>query len=318
MRSLSRFPLSKVLLLPLLATGAALMQAQQPVTATPSAPLLDLSLPTVPVPATFSSSSQDNELAVAERPLALTAMDEAQPPRRRYGRTRYRGGNTNADGSNKFAFMGGVGFTQPVGNTKQYFVPSYSFQVGAGRNFNRNAGVMLQFDWDNFALTQRTLSEQSYLYTQDPYPADYGLDAHSHVWSFSLDPYYNIAVREGLGAYLTAGVGFYHKTTQFTVPQTVEGYDYYGFLEQYQANEPIDSYSSNAVGFNGGIGLTYKLSRFSNEKLYGEIRYVVTLNSAREGFTVDNVNTTTYNGYNAFPYNSHRTTYLPVKFGVRF
>lgn len=318
MPSLSRFSLSKVLLLPILASGAMLVQAQQPAVQADTTPRLDLSLPMVPAPATFSSSSQDNELAVAERPLALTALEEAQPPRRRYGRTRYRGGNTNADGSNKFAFMAGVGFTQPVGNTKQYFVPSYGFQVGAGRNFNRNVGVMLQFDWDNFALTQRSLSQQSYLYTGDQYPADYGLDAHSHIWSFSLDPYYNIAVREGLGAYLTAGVGFYHKTTQFTVPGEVTGYDpYYGFYD-YEADEPIDSYTSNAVGFNGGIGLTYKFSRFSNEKLYGEIRYVVTLNSARDGYTVDNINTTTYNGYNAFPYNSHRTTYLPVKFGVRF
>ncbi len=55
---------------------------------------------------------------------------------------------------------------------------------------------------------------------------------------------------------------------------------FYGCI-QYQANQTVDDYTSNAVGFDGGLGLTYKPSRFSGQKLYVEARYVFMDNSAR-------------------------------------
>ncbi len=239
---------------------------------------------------------------------------------RRYGRPRYRGGNTNADGSNKYEFFAGGGFTQPIGNTYHYYSPSYSFQVGAGRDFNKNFGLNLQFDWDNLAVNGRTIDEESYILSGDATNSTYNFDAHAHDWSFSIDPIYKIGGTEKLGAYVTAGAGFYHKVTQFTVPQTGEYCDYYGYCYEYTADSAFlgGTQVSNAPGFNGGFGLTYKLSRFSNERLYGEVRYVVTLNSQRQGYTYQNLATTTYSGYDYFPQNSNRTTYIPVKFGIRF
>jgi hypothetical protein len=82
----------------------------------------------------------------------------------------------------------------------------------------------------------------------------------------------------------------------------------------------IDHYTSNSVGFSGGIGLTYKISKFSNERFYAEARYVIIPNSQRYGVTA-NSSTAVLNSYvgnNLYPQNSNRTTYIPVKFGLRF
>ena len=251
----------------------------------------------------------------------------AQYGRRRYGAPRYRGSNTNADGSEKYtAFVGG-GFTVPLGDTHKYDTVSWGFQVGAGRNFNKNFGLNLEFNWDNFGLQGSTIQQQTYIY--DPTGADGlqgSLDGYSHIWSLSASPIYNIKSGDGLGAYITAGAGFYHKITTFTVPQEEEILTYFG-PEEYVANAPIDSYTSNSPGVDGGFGVTYKFSHFASERLYAEVRYVVTFNSQRTG-----INGSNYNNYqnvggvdayayptpNLYPANSNRSTYVPVKFGIRF
>ena len=289
---------------------------------THSEPTLNLQTPGLDAarPAMFSSSSADNEVAVNTDHFNFVDAMQYGGGGRRYGRPRYRGSNTNADGSSKYDFFAGAGFTQPVGNTYHYLTPSYSFQVGGGRQFNKNLALNLQFDWDNFGFNGRTIGNQIYIYDTlfGQGAVDGLLDGHSHIWSFSLDPTYTIYSGPGLGAYIVGGVGFYHKVANFTIPQLVEGYDEFGYPVEYEANEPIDSYVSNAPGFNGGLGLTYKFSRFSNERLYGEIRYVVTLNSQRAGYTVNTVQNANATATNFYPANSNRTTYLPVKFGIRF
>jgi len=115
-------------------------------------------------------------------------------------------------------------------------------------------------------------------------------------------------------------VGFYHKVSNFLTPETGIYFDpFYGPIS-YTANQVIDHYTSNAVGFNAGLGVTYKFSRFSNERFYAEARYVFVDNSKRNGITVANENSspTNYLVANDFPANSNRTGYFPVKFGIRF
>ena len=160
-------------------------------------------------------------------------------------------------------------------------------------------------------MTGATISQQSYFYTGS-YVNQYGIDANSHIWNFSIQPTYQIYSGEGLGAYITAGAGFYHKVANFTAPQQEQ--DYYG--DVFTVNQNFDHYTSNAPGFDGGVGLTYKFSHFSTERLYAEVRYVYVDNSARPGITV--ATATTYAGYNYFPQNSNTTAYIPIKFGVRF
>ncbi len=317
--------------------------AQQPApTEGPKAPLSLAAMLNKPLDLSssvgYSSSTADTATTVdpnaaANLDLSGIPADELQPPpRRRYGRPRYNDSSHNPDGSNKYAFIVGGGFSSPVQDFSNYTNLSYGFQVGAGRNFNKKFAVLVQFDYDNFGFKANTLTNQINLYnyeiaiynstqtTANQVSPLTALDGSSHVWSFTLDPTYTFYSGEGLGAYVVGGVGFYHKTANFTTPSTGYYEDYFGNVYAYQANQSIDQYTSNAPGFNGGFGLTYKPSRFAGERLYAEVRYHYMLNSLRTGITLANVNTapasTDFN--DQYPQNSHRTAYLPVKVGIRF
>ena len=311
--------------------SSAALYAQQPAKATATnAPATDLfasnSLPSLDLATVagvnYSSSSssvdQPVDAAAAER-LNLGNVDVTQPPpRRRYGNPHYNDSSHNSDGSNKYAFVAAGGFTLASGNTYHYYNTGYAFQVGGGRNFNKHFSVLLQYDYDHFGLNGATLTNQETVYNYDVPSGDQisGLDGNAHIWSFTLNPSYSIYQKEGLGAYVVAGVGFYHKVTNFTLPETGVGFSpLYGEYE-YTANEVIDHYSSNAPGFNAGFGLTYKPSRFAGERLFAEVRYVFIDNSHRSGQSVNNINDITT--YNQFPANSNHTEYFPIKAGIRF
>ena len=285
--------------------------------------------PSVAAPA-FSSSvtgsydpteAAQTQLASLEKGIALPGANAMQyGQRRRYGAPRYRGGNTNPDGSEKYDVYVGGGFTLPAGTNSNFLKSSYGVQVGGGRNFNKHVGVNLEFDYDHFGLTGQTITNQSILYFNDPANTN-GLDGNNHILSLSIQPTYQIYSGQGLSAYLTGGVGFYHKVTNFTVTQQEQYCDYtFGGCYGVYVNTNVDHYTSNAPGFDGGIGLTYKFSRFANERLYAEVRYVYIDNSYKPGVTsaTDPTTLANYTGYNYFPQNSQTTSYLPIKFGIRF
>jgi hypothetical protein len=265
----------------------------------------------VPDDLNYSSSVGASEMASAES-FNLSGSEENQPPpRRRYSRRpNYNDRTHNPDGSNKWTFAVGGGFTLPVGITHKDLTPSWKIQAGGGRNFNKTFGLLVQFDYDNFGLQGSTIRNQKALYEFiDPVDSFTGLDGYSHVWSFTLDPIVNYYTSDTWGAYVIGGVGFYHKTANFTLPGTGVYCDYYGFCYQYNANYTIDKYTSNAFGVNGGIGFTYKLSRFGSQKLYTEARYVWADNKPRAFSLANN---------NLFPANSNRTSYFPVTVGIRW
>lgn len=262
-----------------------------------------------------TAATQTN-LASLEKNLSLPGVN-AQYGRRRYGAPRYRGGNTNADGSEKWTAYGGAGFTLPVSGTSDYLTTSYGIQAGVGRNWDKHFGVNLEFDYDRFGLTGATIQQQNdyYFDYSDPTNSN-GLDGNNHIWNFSIQPILNLASGEKWGAYITGGVGFYHKVTNFTLPQEEEYCDPYYGCGVIEANGVVDHYTSNAPGFDGGFGVTYKFSHFSNERFFAEFRYVYIDNSYRPGVTVTNY--PNYTGNNYFPANSLTTSYMPVKFGIRF
>ena len=302
----------------ILAAGAATLTQAQQASSEARAPQLvaaaetplNLSVPADLLSASSSSSSSSATALAAEDRFAMDASQP--PPRRRYGRPNYADSHTNPDGSNKFAFMAGVGASIPTQDTANYLTTSYAFQVGAGRNFSKMFGIMAQFDYDHFGFQGKTLQNQQNLYNSflpagDTVDVLSGLDGSSHVWSFTLDPTVTFYGTDKSGAYFVGGVGFYHKTANFTVPATGTYCDPYYGCYQYSANETIDKYTSNAVGFNGGLGLTYRPSRFSGERFYVEARYVYVDNQPRAASNT-----------NLYPPNANQTYYVPVTFGLRF
>ena len=261
----------------------------------------------------YSSSTGSAEMANAED-FNLSSSADQPPPRRRYGKPNYNDSRTNADGSAKYTFFAGGGFTLPVGGSHNYLTTSYDVQVGAGRNFNKTLGAVVQFDWDNFGFQTATLNRQLAIYNGPFF--QYGipqLGGTSHIWSFTVGPVVNFYSSDTFGAYAIGGVGFYHKTANFTTPIPAQACDFYGCYV-YTANATVDKYTSNAFGVNAGLGLTYKFSRFAGERFYVEARYVYTFNSPRP-FDYGDVN---FNGVNVFPQNSAKTGFIPVVFGIRF
>jgi hypothetical protein len=307
----------------LAAAGTLGLQAQQSAGTAPSLPPISLKSSlaapldlSAPDDLSYSSSIGSAEMANAEN-FTLSSADQP-PPRRRYGRPNYNDSHTNSDGSAKYVFLIGGGFTLPVGGSHNYLAPSYNIQAGAGRNFNKTFGVQVEFDWANFGFQTATLNNLLAIYNslgatdQNGNPLSQ-LGGNSHIWSFTLDPIMNFYSSDTWGAYVIGGGGFYHKTANFTVPTIGTACDFFGCF-QFQANSTIDKYTSNAVGVNGGAGLTYKFSRFAGERFFVEARYVYTFNSARP-FSFGNANGS---GFNVFPQNSAKTGFIPITFGIRF
>jgi hypothetical protein len=287
----------------------------------------------------YSSSLSSSGLSEPDVPSTQVASNTENPfnffnamqyggGRQRYGRPKYRGGNTNADGSPKYDFYVGGGFGTPLGQF-DYATTSWGFGGGGGRMFNAHFGVNAEFNYDYFGMTGSTLQNQQALYNYsitlynlqnpgNPAPLIAGLDGNNHIWSLTLQPIYNIKSGEGIGAYVTGGGGYYHKVANFEVPAIGTYCDPFYGCYSYTANQVIDHYTSNAFGINGGLGITYKFSRFSGQRLFAEVRYVYLFNSYRPGVTIDNVTPQNAGDPNFFPQNSQRTSYLPVKFGLRF
>jgi len=323
-----------------LTLGAQAQQAVQPAAgsadATP-APLfarvdtrpMDLAtLAAVDYSSSSDSLSPADATAADPTPLTFPGASSAlqPPPRRRYGRPRYNDSSHNSDGSNKWTFEAGVGLTTVLGDTYRYLNTSYAFSVGGGRQFNKHFGVLLQFDYDHFGVTGQALDNQLALYN-DGCSGIAGnclgsLDGNDHIWSLTLNPTYTFYQGDKFGGYAVLGAGFYHKVTNFTTPETGEVCELYCF--EVEENAVIDHYTSNAFGGNLGFGLTYKFSRFADERFFLEARYVAILNSQRYGYVYadneDGYSTTGSNPdpNNFFPANSNRTTYIPIKIGVRF
>jgi len=263
------------------------------------------------------SSTDTTEEMLAENEVLTNKLQP--PPRHSYGRPHYTDGKHNADGSNKYTFLIGGGFTLPIGGTHNDLATSYNIQGGVGRNFNRNFGVIAQIDWANFGIQSNTLNNLLNTYNSIGAVDQYGnalsqLGGSSHVGSLTLNPIYNFAKSDTTGVYVVGGFGFYHKTANFTIPSVGTYCDpYYGCF-QFQANQSIDKYTSNAFGVNAGVGFTYKPSRFASARLYVEARYVFIDNQPRPY----SLGSATNSYFNVFPQNSAKTTYIPVTLGIRF
>ena len=266
----------------------------------------------------IADAASSDEAAITERlsHLSLASDSNQPPPRRPYSQPRYADSRHNADGSNKWGFQVGAGFNLPVGVSHGVFTTGFDFQAGGGRFFSKKFGVQADFDWHSFGIDGGVLTNLLTLYNSTC-PGGCGLTSlggSSHVWSFTVNPIYTFYQGEKLGSYVRGGVGFYHKTSNFTIPSIGVYCDpFYGCF-QYAANQTIDKYTSNAFGVEGGVGFTYRPSRFAGESFYAEARYIFVDNKARP-FSLGNSNS---NYFNVFPQNSDKTTLIPITFGLRF
>jgi hypothetical protein len=190
----------------------------------------------------------------------------------------------------RIAFVGGGGFTAPIGNdTRGYETWGYNFTVGGGWNFTKKFGALFEYQFDRNKIPGATIAAVG----------AQGGNINSHLFLFDGIYYPYSHARTGL--YITGGPGFSRKVTNFTDLQSVQEcyyFCYYGY-----APVTVASFSSTQLAADAGIGAYWKaFGQDSNAKLFAEARYVF-VDSPRA--------TTTTNGEGT-------EEIIPVTFGIRF
>ena len=211
------------------------------------------------------------------------------------------------------AFEGGVGFTIPVGNDTNFSQAAvtagilspdeslgYNFNVGAGWNFTKHIGALIEFSFQRMGMPGDYLNAEA----AASGIGSGGLGGNINTWSLTLEPIYYVPFSHKSGGYVTGGGGFYRKVSNFTEPVDSCSISIYGEICE-QAPETVGHFSSNQGGLNLGLGVYRKLfGEDSNAKFFAEARYVW-------------VNSPKASSSNSFQ-GSGTEGLVPVSFGIRF
>lgn len=194
-------------------------------------------------------------------------------------------GFASAQEISRFSFVIDGGFTQPVGNTGRHLDDGWNVGTGAGVNFNKYVGAMVDVNYNSFGINSATL-------------ANIGVPGGDvHVFAATLDPIVHLTPRSHFDLYVTGGGGIYHRYQQFTAPTVAStfGFDpFFGFFPAVvPATQILSSYSVNKPGVDFGAGIA--LGSKWHGKFFAEARY-----------------------NRIFMGNNLHTDYIPVSFGFRW
>ncbi|MGA2277724.1 MAG: hypothetical protein ABSG00_08975 [Terracidiphilus sp.] len=194
---------------------------------------------------------------------------------------------------NGFALELGGGFNAPIGNDTStteggpFITWGGNLTAGGGVHFSPRFSLLGEFQFLDNKLPGAFIAE-----------AGAGAsNGNTHIVSLTAAPVIDLFPKHTMSAYLTGGGGYYHKSTNFSIQVCC---DYYG----YPVNINTNSFSSNQLGGNLGVGFTRRLGGTYGDgtmKLFGEARYLY-LNTPRIG---------SVNGLG-------RTELIPVTIGVRW
>ena len=166
------------------------------------------------------------------------------------------------------------GFTTIIGDGNRYGTEGWggNLLVGGGWAFSKRFTLLGEYQFNSNKIPGRTLSA---VYNGDA--SNYesngiaSIGGNIHTNSVTAEPvfYYFNSDKHKYAGYVIGGVGYYHKTINFTAP--VEEETFYGV---YVANETFSSYSDNGFGLNFGTGVSFKpFGQDSRAKLFAEARY---------------------------------------------
>ena len=174
-------------------------------------------------------------------------------------------------GFNRYTYNVGGGFGLGKGDVAAYVGNSFEGVAGGGINFSRLFGVDAEYMYYNLDFKPSVTHGQQLI------------NQSGDMQSISVDGIVTVPRHIGrLGAYGIFGIGFYRRTV--SVPRHfLEGgtlsqpaYRWFDLQRDIFGNilpQYISSNSKDAGGFNYGGGVTYRLNRFHNSKLYAEWRY---------------------------------------------
>lgn len=247
----------------------------------------------------FSSSSL--QLADNTGALDLAALPAAPEPKGGAGQYDNRGGGGGGMSGLKdhLAFEGGGGFAAPSGSSSDYVGWGWNFTVGGGYKVNQNLSLMIEYQFMHTGLPDKIVAEAG------------SSGGYNHIWSFTLDPIYDITPKSAIDFYAVGGGGFYRKVTSFTNPQQQQ-FCYYFYCGYGTTNVVVGHFSSNQGGWSIGGGIAHRFAGWNGDgktKVFAEARYLDVLSPAVNGVTPNGLGVTTV---------AADTKMIPVTFGVRW
>lgn len=243
------------------------------------------------------SSSQAGTTQIAA--LALPEAPAPEPSAAASGQYGNGGGYGKGEKQGIFhrlTWEGGLGFNAPISNTVTY---GFNFTVGGGLRFDPHFSTLIEYQFIDDKLPGALISETDGQAT----------GAHAHIWSFTLDPVFDLAPKATNDVYITGGGGFYRKVTTFTFPMPTEFC--YFYCEVGYAPGTVGHFSSNQGGFNIGGGYQHRLGGMygdSNTTIFAEVRYLDVLSPA---------SSISANGLPPVSVEKD-TQMIPITFGLRF
>jgi len=254
----------------------------------------------------YSASNESSSLSFDNATInSLFGTDAAEPTAG--GGAGHAAGQQYGGGSgwkhyvgSRFAFEAGGGANAPAGD-KSYITWGGQFTVGAGLNFNKHIGGLIEYQFMDDKLPGALIAETG---------ANGG---NAHIWSVTLAPVIDLFPKSTNDVYVTGGGGFYRKVTNFTDPQQSEYCDFYYGCNYYTSNAVVGHFSSNQGGFNVGAGFQHRVGGMYGDgktKLFAEVRFVDVLTPAVVGQSP--------NGLGAITSIPADTKLLPISVGVRF
>lgn len=198
----------------------------------------------------------------------------------------------------KLALEAGGGFNAPTGSDNSYITWGGNFTVGGGLHLTNRLALLAEYQFMDDKLPGALIAETG------------ASGGNAHIWSFTLDPVFDLFPKSTNSVYITGGGGFYRKVTNFTDPELTE-YCSYFYCEPGYENEVVGHFSSNQGGFSIGGGYTHRLGGMygdSNMKLFAEVRYLDVLSPA-SAIAPNGLGTATV---------GQDTKLIPITFGVRW
>jgi hypothetical protein len=194
----------------------------------------------------------------------------------------------------------GGGFNAPTPDSSPYITWGGNFTLGGGYRFNRHLSMMIEYQFIHSKLPGAIIAEAG------------ATGGYANIWSFTLDPIYEVNPKSSIIFYGTGGGGFYRKVTSFTDPQAGLYCDYFGFCYVVTQNVVVGHFSSNQGGWSIGAGLEHRFAGWNGDgkmKIFAEARYLHVLTPAVNGITPNGLGVTTV---------AADTKIIPVTIGLRW
>jgi hypothetical protein len=239
---------------------------------------------TLPDDASAASLNQATQFSSSLDRPSLNLSDNVVNPAMSSGGGQYQSGyhsQPSSDWMKHLTWEAGAGFTQPLASAGGTATTAWQITVGGGYNFVPKFGILAEYSFNRFGLTQQVIDEA-------------GTDSgNTHLWSTTLEPIFRYKNSGKLGGYIIGGGGFYRALTSFT-NNTYGIYCTPFYCYPVSGSYVVSHFSSNQGGANLGFGFTFKTDPSNRFAIYTEARYL----------WLDTP--------------GHYSQFIPVSFGARF